>query len=313
MMKLDEQARARIIGYYPEQQKLSYYTSSGSEHDGAADIDGDSLSLSDLVDCFLEESCQEKNEDGECSATSDDTESTRRLNSVTVDLSDDDSFQELHRVFIADRGDQYRDLLVSGVQHALEMLQFQFRGLGSCRQQVVLRGVMSRLRSLGHNAAVCKTKWDASTSGGLVSGGHEFIDVLVDSSEEDSTGQQLRYFIDLDFAAKFEIARPTEAYKRLLNFLPGGTFVGKEAQLRKVVKLMSDAAKRSLKSRGLHLPPWRKNRYMQMKWFGPYRRTVNALPGVGCGGDGKWRVECRAVMGFDPVCHGVSGGYFVRT
>uniref|UniRef100_A0A0V0GSX7 Putative ovule protein n=1 Tax=Solanum chacoense TaxID=4108 RepID=A0A0V0GSX7_SOLCH len=41
---------------------------------------------------------------------------------------------------------------------------------------------------------------------------------------------------------------------------------------------MSDAARRSLKSRGLTFPPWRKHRFMQNKWFSSYKRTTNIIP-----------------------------------
>uniref|UniRef100_A0A7N1A210 Plant-specific domain TIGR01615 family protein n=1 Tax=Kalanchoe fedtschenkoi TaxID=63787 RepID=A0A7N1A210_KALFE len=298
-------------GYFhdPTPHKLIYYTSSGSEHDGAADMDEDSPSLSDLVDCFLEESYSYQDDDDNAetdrSAASDNSESVERvINSVIIDSSDD---HELRQLVAPAKGDQYRSLLTSQVQLALEMFQFRGAENVSRQQQVVLRGVMSHLRSLAHDAAVCKTKWNASASGSLVSGSYEFIDVVVDSSSTSSTSTpQLRYLVDLHFASKFEIARPTEAYARLLNLLPGAAFVGTEEELRRVVKLMSDAAKRSLKSRELHLPPWRKNRYMHMKWFGPYRRTINSVPAAG---GGRWRAE-RTAVGFDLQVYdgGVNGG-----
>lgn len=32
-----------------------------------------------------------------------------------------------------------------------------------------------------------------------------------------------------------------------------------------------------MKKRGLDVPPWRINGYMQSKWFGSYRRTTNTV------------------------------------
>ncbi|KAL0436697.1 UNVERIFIED_CONTAM: hypothetical protein Sradi_0377600 [Sesamum radiatum] len=113
------------------------------------------------------------------------------------------------------------------------------------------RNVMAYLRNCGYNAAVCKTKWESS--GGLAAGNYEFIDVL---RKEYST----RYFVDLDFASEFEIARPTNSYERLLQHVPR-VFIGTSEDLKQILKLVSDSARRSLKSRGLHLPPWRKNRF----------------------------------------------------
>lgn len=130
---------------------------------------------------------------------------------------------------------------------------------------------MTFLRELGHNAAICKAKWNSS--GGLVAGNYEFIDVV----QSNSYKLQNRYFIDLDFASEFEIARPTNAYARLLEYLPR-VFVGKGEELKSIIKVTSQAAKKSLKTKNLTLPPWRKNRYTQNKWFGPYKRTVNPSP-----------------------------------
>ncbi|EFH41979.1 hypothetical protein ARALYDRAFT_917893 [Arabidopsis lyrata subsp. lyrata] len=57
-------------------------------------------------------------------------------------------------------------------------------------------------------------------------------------------------------------------------------FVGKEENLRTIVRESCDAAKRSLKSRGLSLPPWRRSSYLQHKWFSPYKRKVGSSLGV---------------------------------
>ncbi|KAM1345971.1 hypothetical protein FF1_035282 [Malus domestica] len=56
--------------------------------------------------------------------------------------------------------------------------------------------------SHGHNAAICKTKW--TSSGNITSGSYEFIDVV--PVQSGSSMWQSRYFVDLDFAAQFEIA-----------------------------------------------------------------------------------------------------------
>ncbi|KAM2843548.1 hypothetical protein COP1_026245 [Malus domestica] len=56
--------------------------------------------------------------------------------------------------------------------------------------------------SQGHNAAICKTKW--TSSGNITSGSYEFIDVV--PVQSGSSMWQSRYFVDLDFAAQFEIA-----------------------------------------------------------------------------------------------------------
>lgn len=64
-------------------------------------------------------------------------------------------------------------------------------------------------------------------------------------------------------------------------------------------------ARQSLRSHGLHVPPWRKTRYMLAKWLGPYKRSTATspsaagampMPAAAAGMD----VKCRAVGFFTP-------------
>ncbi|KAJ0988941.1 hypothetical protein J5N97_007297 [Dioscorea zingiberensis] len=144
------------------------------------------------------------------------------------------------------------------------------------------RAVMGRLREWGYNAGVCTSR--VESSGGLTAGSYEYVDVVV--------GKEVRYIVDLDFAAEFEIARATVEYEMVVGALPK-VMVATPDELRRVVKVVADAARRSMKSEGLHLPPWRKGRYMVAKWLGPYRRTVNSGGGVVVKGGAE--IKCRAV------------------
>jgi hypothetical protein len=76
--------------------------------------------------------------------------------------------------------------------------------------------------------------------------------------------------------AEFEIARPTNQYSSLLEVFPL-VFVGKVEELKKVVRLMCSAIKNSMKTMDMHVPPWRRNSYMQAKWFNTYKRTTNEV------------------------------------
>ncbi|KHN18313.1 Inositol-3-phosphate synthase [Glycine soja] len=58
-----------------------------------------------------------------------------------------------------------------------------------------------------------------------------------------------RYIVEVSLAGKFEIARPTDQYSSL----------------------------GSMKRMNLHIPPWRRNMYMQAKWLSAYKRTTNAV------------------------------------
>eukprot|EP00253_Pinus_taeda_P008571 PITA_08571 len=133
------------------------------------------------------------------------------------------------------------------------------------------RFVMNTLRIAGYNAAICNSRWEQSR--GHPAGDYEFIDVVM----EESISENDRFLVDIDFKEQFEIARPTVEYNALLQRLPV-LFVGREDKLIEIIKIMCDAARRSLKERGMYMRPWRKYGYMQAKWVGCYKRTTNLVP-----------------------------------
>ncbi|KAB1218091.1 hypothetical protein CJ030_MR3G014499 [Morella rubra] len=118
------------------------------------------------------------------------------------------------------------------------------------------------LSSLGYDSSICKSKWDKSPS--YPAGEYEYIDVIVDGE---------RLLIDIDFRSEFEVARSTGTYKAILQSLPY-IFVGKTDRLGQIVSIVAEAAKQSLKKKGMHFPPWRKAEYMRAKWLSPYTRAT---------------------------------------
>ncbi|XP_022748976.1 uncharacterized protein LOC111298526 [Durio zibethinus] len=134
----------------------------------------------------------------------------------------------------------------------------------NCKRKDDLRkSVTDGLISLGYNSSICKSKWNKSPS--LPHGDYEYIDVFVDGE---------RMLIDIDFRSEFEMARSTAAYKAIVQSLPF-IFVGKSDRLDQIVSLVSEAAKQSLKKKGIHLPPWRKAEYMRAKWLSQFTRTFS--------------------------------------
>ncbi|GAB4841475.1 hypothetical protein Ancab_022191 [Ancistrocladus abbreviatus] len=291
----NEKVRARIF-----ERTTSF--SSGSEHDGENDLVSPSstLCLSHLVQNFL---------DGENGAAPTGGEKDGQNSD-----SEDESVSSDSTAFLQDvinpmlkRNDRFRDDLLNHVTKAVEMYSVFRTKKSACN-----RNVMAYLHEIGYNAGICKTKWDTSPGGGLTAGTYEFIDVITQPESSSSPSNRcVRYFIDIDFAGEFEIARETENYSKVRNALPR-IFVGKSEGLKRVVRVMCDEAKRSMKRNGLSLPPWRKNRYMQTKWFGPHRRTVNHLPSSSSAVaqatvlstiSVKWRE-----VGFDAAIDGGGGG-----
>ncbi|XP_050365106.1 uncharacterized protein LOC126783644 [Argentina anserina] len=302
---LDDKVKARLVG-------RESYSSSGSEHYSADDV---SPCLSELVHSFLEEEEEEDSSSSESPLPRHDDDGdydSDRLDSVSVRAG---AVECVLRSSAAN-ADPYAKVLVVDVAEAVE-------AFSSCMMRsdksAMQRNVTSFLRGKGHNAAICKTKW--SSAGGITAGHYEFIDVIANSSatwRKQSTSSN-RYFVDVDFAAEFEIARPSSQYSQLSQSLPRH-FVGCSDDLKRIVRVMCDVAKKSLRSRELSVPPWRKNRYMQNKWFGPYKRTVNSSPEnlltrasplfpQGSGPKCRW-------IGFDDVVSDtsvVTGRVYIRT
>ena len=103
-------------------------------------------------------------------------------------------------------------------------------------------------------------------------GEHAYIDVVEDGKE---TKGPVRVVIEICFRAEFEMARGSDEYKRLVDRLPE-VFVGKPERLKMVVKSVCAAAKKCMEDNKMHMPPWRKSKYMQAKWLSPCERELPA-------------------------------------
>jgi uncharacterized protein (TIGR01615 family) len=155
------------------------------------------------------------------------------------------------------------------------------KGKAECR-----RAVADGLRGLGYDAAVCKSRWERTptypagteaqfgskqtpfSSGRrspcICAGEHEYVDAVVGT-------EAVRLIVEVDFRSQFELARSTKAYRAALQALPP-LFVGTPDRLGKIVAVVAEAARQSLKKKGLHFPPWRKPEYMRAKWLSAHYR-----------------------------------------
>lgn len=129
-----------------------------------------------------------------------------------------------------------------------------------CGKSETRKIVCDGLKLLGYDAAVCKSKWEKATS--VPAGEHEYIDVVTGGA---------RLLVEVDFRSEFEIARSTKTYRTLLQSLPS-IYVGTTDRLVKIVALVSEAVKQSMRKKGLHFPPWRKCEYMKSKWLSKHER-----------------------------------------
>ncbi|KAE9609533.1 hypothetical protein Lal_00006185 [Lupinus albus] len=202
--------------------------------------------LSYLVKSFMEETGEVELLDNDEEEEEEDMEKRKiLLEALLIDGDhDDDDFKAIEKIRRETEIEIARGLVGSS----------QFK-----------RNLMSRLRDRGFDAGICKSKWEKN--GRIPGGDYEYIDVNVGGK---------RYIIEVSLASEFEIARPTNQYSSLIHVIPR-VFVGKVEDLKQIVRLMCSAIKGSMKSIELHIPPWRRNGYMQAKWFSSYNRTTNEV------------------------------------
>lgn len=109
--------------------------------------------------------------------------------------------------------------------------------------------------------------------------------------------------VDIDFRPEFEIARSTSAYKVILQTLPY-IFVGKPDRIGQIVSTVSEAAKQSLKKKGMHVPPWRKAEYMSAKWLSPFEKTSCRIDSVSQSKTDTESHQCLFATQSDDYCCG---------
>ncbi|CAL4909154.1 unnamed protein product [Urochloa decumbens] len=142
---------------------------------------------------------------------------------------------------------------------------------GGCRG-CALRFVAERLRDAGYNSAICRSKWPRTPE--IPSGEHSYVDVVVPTR----SGKAVRVVIEPGFRGEFEMARGGAEYRALVAALPE-VFVGRSEKLRAVVRVMCDAARQCARDNGLHMAPWRKQKYMEAKWLGTPERVAPGAAG----------------------------------
>ncbi|OVA10059.1 Protein of unknown function DUF506 [Macleaya cordata] len=266
----DEVARARIC------------ESSGSEHSA----DDDSTDLSDLIESFMERDDDDEVEGGDHRNEGKKREKVKNGSDSENYWSDSETKEMLQGLLGFDHGLKEVDSDIKRRIRAETELACGFIGSSSSSEEGFKRRLMSRLRDRGLDAGLCKSRWEKT--GRFPAGSFEYVDVVVAGT---------RYIVEVSFAGEFSIARPTNRYLSLLDVFPQ-IFVGKPDKLKQVVRVMCAASKESLKSNDMHIPPWRRNGYMQAKWFGSYKRTTNSITAKIASNSGRVSDEKRSV-GFD--------------
>uniref|UniRef100_A0A7N0TSY1 Uncharacterized protein n=1 Tax=Kalanchoe fedtschenkoi TaxID=63787 RepID=A0A7N0TSY1_KALFE len=233
---------------------------------GGGELEPSSLCLAKMVQNFMEENYEKQITSAKCGRN--------RCNCFNGNINDS-SDDELDVSFgfhdsnssssLADVGDFLKSLISCGSLAERNLLADTSRIVEKnklIKRKEDLRAIVADgLSSAGYDASICKSRWDKSPA--YPAGEYEYIDVLVDGE---------RLIIDIDFRSEFEIARSTGSYKVILQVVPN-IFVGKGDRLQQIVSMVCEAARQSLKKKGMHFPPWRKAEYMRSKWLAAYTRA----------------------------------------
>ncbi|GAB2298947.1 hypothetical protein Dimus_033023 [Dionaea muscipula] len=301
--------------------------SSGSEH--WPEEEGWSGDLSDLVNSFIDGDDHDHNHHHKINNTihgnrhdhevdDADEEALKKKEEEHNDVDDDedgdderveyDRKAELMRLLAGDDDGSGGDGEVVVMEKVRDEIEIGCRVIGQMMNNGSTNGfkrlLMAHLRDQGYDAGLCKSRWERTAR--CPPGDYEYIDINIGRT---------RHIVELFLAREFEIARPTARYTALLATLQSTVFIGMPETLKRVVRLMTAAMKDSLKSAELHVAPWRRNGYMQSKWFGPYKRTINRTVRVPAGriaGDvgGSSSPAKKRSVGFEtPPTAGKLGGF----
>ncbi|CAA0193688.1 PDDEXK-like [Arabidopsis suecica] len=222
-------------------------SSSGSDHSP-----DDTEDLWDLVESFIDREVETLPEDA--------------FQEEEDDKSDEDyeDVKERLREILENHGGEERQRIMDEAVNASRVFAGEKRHF------------MAYLRNKGFDAGLCKSRWEKF--GKNTAGKYEYVDV--------KAGDKNRYIVETNLAGEFEIARPTTRYLSVLAQVPR-VFVGTPEELKQLVRIMCFEIRRSMKRADIFVPPWRRNGYMQAKWFGHYKRTsnevVSRVKSCGCG------------------------------
>ncbi|KAI3986764.1 hypothetical protein MKX01_002257 [Papaver californicum] len=232
-------------------------------------VEPSSVCLAKMVQCFIEESHNDSKQSQKCAGRN----CFNGSNNYAADSSDDEfefccgGFTDSISSSSTEASEYLKSLiqcpsiieknLLADTSKIVEKNKICKPRKDDCRK-IVVEGLLI----LGYDASICKSRWEKTHA--YPAGEYEYIDVIIEGE---------RLIVDIDFRSEFEIARSTKHYMSVLQAIPL-IFVGKSDRLQQTVGIVSEAAKQSLKKKGMHLPPWRKVDYMKSKWISSYARIT---------------------------------------
>ncbi|KAE8730660.1 hypothetical protein F3Y22_tig00002919pilonHSYRG00325 [Hibiscus syriacus] len=232
-----------------------------------AEFEPNSVCLAKMVQNFIEEN-NEKHQSGAVRCNRNRPNCfNRNRNESSEDEMDSFGFSDSNLTSSAETSEVLKSLIPCGSVNERNLLAhtakiMEKNKISKRKDDYCRKIVTDGLLAVGYDASICKSRWEKSPS--YPAGEYEYIDVMIDGE---------RLLIDIDFRSEFEIARSTKTYKSILQMLPF-IFIGKADRLQRIIAIVSEAAKQSLRKKGLHVPPWRKAEYVSAKWLSPYNRAT---------------------------------------
>ncbi|KAE8686163.1 pyruvate kinase isozyme A [Hibiscus syriacus] len=236
----------------------------------ATEFEPNSVCLAKMVQNFIEEN-NEKHQSGAVRCNRNRPKCfNRNCNESSEDEMDGFGFSDSSLTSSAETSEVLKSLVPCGSVNERNLQAYTAKimennKISKRKDDFCRRIVTDGLLAVGYDASICKSRWEKSPS--YPAGEYEYIDVMIDGE---------RLVIDIDFRSEFEIARSTKTYKSILQMLPC-IFVGKADRLQKIIAIVSEAAKQSLRKKGMHVPPWRKAEYISAKWLSPCNRATPSL------------------------------------
>ncbi|KAI3460711.1 hypothetical protein Pfo_017374 [Paulownia fortunei] len=131
------------------------------------------------------------------------------------------------------------------------------------------RAAVNQLCSKGFSAALCISEWKRTHK--TPGGSHEYIEVIASTQ---GRRKQIPFLVELGFWDEFRMAKGSDQYNKLINQLPE-IYIGKSEHLNAIIRLVCGAAKKSTQKQKIHMEPWRKRSFMQMKWSASSERRLH--------------------------------------
>ncbi|KAK4413427.1 hypothetical protein Salat_2755300 [Sesamum alatum] len=142
----------------------------------------------------------------------------------------------------------------------------KMKRLRGCCIKCLRRAAVNQLCDKGLNASLCTSKWKKTDK--MPGGTHEYIEVIACTQ---GRRKQIPLLVELAFRDEFRMAKASHEYNKLIDQLPE-IYTGKLEHLNAIIRVVCEAAKKSADEHKIHMGPWRKRSFMQMKWSASNQR-----------------------------------------